>query len=353
MDTDVVVALIAASAAVVTSFGTVLWSVWSHRQGLIHQRQLQADLDLAARERDALKAKLDLARDAAASRRAYEYEGLQRLYDRYEPLRFQLMEAVLHAGWRVQSLARSARLGDIAPSGEGWLAQIDGYYLAIAVYELMLPAALFRLMKRQLTFVDFSLDPRIAWEYRLAKGYYLGPSNDFSLAALPKALPYEPDVADWRERRRDSPARHWRQGASIGILDSFLDQLIRRGPDGAWEVVPFGEFYDRVGADPADEGAPRDALRDRYRQIADVFVGFHPETRPVLWRVLLYQVVFAYAFHASGRARTAGEALDASVPDLPEALVGKYQVGDLEATKATLALVTERARKETSYAFSL
>ncbi|HHO51886.1 MAG TPA: hypothetical protein ENK18_13650 [Deltaproteobacteria bacterium] len=376
MDTEVVVALIAAITAAGTSLVSVLWNMRSLQHSHEHQESLRASdaqiqrslqeataelqrrSEAASLELEQLRSQLQLERDAADSRRSYEFEGLRRLYERYEPLRFQLMEATLHAGWRVQSLARSARLGDIRPDGSGWMEDSTGYYLAITVYELMLPAVLYRIMRRCLTFVDFSLEARIEWEYRLARSYTLGLSNDFSLAAFPGAeLPYEPGVDDWRERRRITPAQHWRQGLSIGILDSFLEQMTQQGPDGALEPISFGAFYDRIRRAPTNtpDGAAKDPLQEQYPIVADVFLGFHPTTRPVLWRVLLYQVVFAHAYFRSWQASRSGDTTQTphQIPDLPEALVEKYTIGDGVDVAAEIRIATERARKETEYAFSL
>ncbi len=375
MGTEVVVALIAAVTAVVTSVVSTVWSWRNLQQNMEHQRALSAsearvqegiqqataDLqrrsEIAARDLEQLRSTLQLAEQTATSRMSYELEGRKRLYDQYEPLRFQLMEAALHAGWRVQSLARSARRGDIRPDGGGWLEDKTGYYLAVTIYELALPSVLYRILRRRLTFVDFSLDARIEWEYRLAKGYALGLSNDFSLATVPDGvLPYDPGVADWHHRRAISPAEHWRQGLSIGILDSFLEQLTQRGPDGTTEAISFGTFYDRIRGRRAEASSQLrvDPLLEQYLEVADVFQGFHPTTRPVLWRVLLYQVVFAYAFFRSWESRS-DPAPEGShqIPDLPEALIQKYAVEGSHDIHEEIRIATLRARKEIDYAFSL
>lgn len=374
METEVVVALIAAITAVGTSLVSTLWSMRSLKTSHDHQAalrtsdaqlqrslqeataELQRRAEASSRELEQLRSTLQLERDAAGSRRSYELEGLQRLYEQYEPLRFQLMEAALHAGWRVQSLARSARLGDIRPDGSGWMADPAGYYLAITVYELMLPSVLYRILRKRLTFVDFSLDARIEQEYRLARSYALGLSNDFSLAMADDApLPYEPGVSDWQQRRQADPARHWRQGLSIGILDSFLEQMSQPGPDGTPEPLSFGAFYDRVRGRRSPSGGDSDPLREQYAIVADVFQGLHPTTRPVLWRVLLYQVVLAHAYFRSWQASRGGDDAQTThpIPDLPEALVEKYATGDSPDTAAEFRIATERARREIDYAFSL
>ena len=341
MELEAIVSLITAATALGTAVGSLLWSRWSLQRTLDHERELQgAELRL-----EQLRASLQEERDAASSRRSYEFEGLRRLYEQVEPVRFQLMEAALGAGWRVQSLARSARIGDIRPDGTGWMADPRSYYMAITIHDLMLPAVLYRILRRRMTFVDFSLDPRVEWEYRLARSYYLGPTNDFSLAAVEgAALPYTPGVPDWRVRRADEPAQYWRQGLSVGLLDAFLEQL-----DQDDRPMSFGTFYARIRS-----GEATDPLLEHYLSVADVFTGFHPATRPVLWRGLLYQVVFAHTIFQSWRAAGSDAAVeDREVPALPADLMAKYAWSDDVDAAAEFAVVLGRARHETEYAFSL
>ncbi len=207
MDPAVISAIIAASIAFITSILSLIASYFNNR------RQ-----QLSARKLEMLKANIQSERDEDAARRSYIFEGKKRMYEEYEPIRFQLAEAVIHAAWRVQSIARSARRNDIKTNGDGWLSSANDYYLMVLIYDLMLPAAWFRIMKKKLTFIDFSLDSRIEWEYILAKSYYLSFTDDFLLAKIPGAeLEYDPNHKDWQNLRKTNPSVYWRQGGNFPI----------------------------------------------------------------------------------------------------------------------------------------
>lgn len=213
------------------------------------------------------------------ARREYQYKARLRLYEEYEPLLFQLVEASENALYRVQSLARSARLRDINRDGSGWL-DTDAYYLASTLYTMLAPLAVFRLMRRKLTLVDLNVDPLLARQYQVAKQLYMMLSEDFEFAALKPVLPYEPFVANWTQERRRDPQRHWRQGVATRRVDNSVDALIIADAAGHERLMSFGQF-DGLFADDASD------LHREVAVVADIFQGFHPATRPILWRILV------------------------------------------------------------------
>src|SRR5208337_2908209 len=60
---------------------------------------------------------------------------------------FQLFEAAEHAYFRVKSLARTSRSGNLGTGPASWIDRA-GYYLRSTVYRMLLPAAIFRLIQR-------------------------------------------------------------------------------------------------------------------------------------------------------------------------------------------------------------
>lgn len=252
------------AAAFVTALASLAVAIVNARATRKLQRE-KADRDDLAAEQNA--------------RREYQYKARLRLYEEYEPLLFQLVEASENALYRVQSLARSARLRDINRDGSGWLAT-DAYYLASTLYTMLAPLAVFRLMRRKLTLVDLNVDPLLARQYQVAKQLYMMLSEDFEFAALEPKLPYEPFVANWTEARLSEPQRHWRQGVATRRIDNSVDALIVLDTAGHERLMSFGQF----------DGLFADANSDLHREIAvvaDIFQGFHPATRPILWRILV------------------------------------------------------------------
>ena len=230
-------------------------------QNQVDLERLRAQLSEQGKERDA--------------RRDYEYDAHKRLYEQCEPLLFQLAELAEHSYYRVFSLARSARLGKLPKWLDG-----EGYYLRSTIYKLIAPLVVFRQIQQRLTFVDLTLDRGIANQYRLLKLLYLTFTDPFDFAKLPQKIEYDPDVEDWEVRRRENPQKYWRQGLYLGALDNAIDALIK--PGRTMRLKTYGEFE----AEFLDDNSK---TRSQCRTVADILLHFHPQQRPVLWRMLWTQ----------------------------------------------------------------
>jgi hypothetical protein len=163
MTTPIEVALIAALVS-------LLVSLYQVAKGYRNQRELEK-----------LKSGLAAEQAEQAAWREYRYRALQRLYDEYEPLRFQLVEAVEGAKNQIEDLGnksviRRQGIEGVLPSGQ--------YLLLATIYHLLLPGAVFRIIRRRLTLVDLRLDPRIELQYALAKRALLVLSDDARVAQL-------------------------------------------------------------------------------------------------------------------------------------------------------------------------
>ena len=214
------------------------------------------------------------------ARRDYQYEARKRLYHEYEPLRFQLLESSENALRHIKDIAAKAHAGDLGPNG--WPASRRHYYLKESIYRLLLPCAVYKLMTKRITLVDLQLDPLIHAQYILAKAVCLSYTHDFALADISK-LPYTPYVADWREKREENPKQYRRQGFPIGRLDNALDALIESRGDDSYNIASFGRFEEKF--DSVEDSDVRSGLGI----VRDMFFEFHPDTRPILWRILTVQ----------------------------------------------------------------
>jgi hypothetical protein len=275
-------------------------------QGDVQQRVQTALEAERARFQDSLttlKATLDDRNSASAARRHYQYEARKRLYDEVEPLLFQVYEALEEAHHRVKSLARTARNGDL-----GWLAR-PGYYLNSTVYKLLLPVAHLRLMQRRMTFVDLGLDPHIERRYLLLKLYARSLTDDFSFAQASPELSYDPNHADWRQRRKELPAVYAQQGLMVGDLECVADLFINQEGEKS-RAMSYGEF----------DGLLNKVEIDRSLQEAFLlFQGFSPRARPVLARMLVAQACLSRLilsiYHADDATGSLRQCYDQVVDD--------------------------------------
>jgi len=199
-----------------------------------------------------------------------------------------LYEFSIGAVKRVGSLARTARTGHLSSNTKGWLS-VDAYYTLSTVYKLMAPLVVVKIIQRRLTLIDLTLDTRIRAQYSLANCLYLSFTADFKLAkANPKLhydpnLEFDPSCTDFTVKIEKEPEKYCRQGLSIGRLDNAVEALII--PDGKDSVrcMSFGEF-EAMYEDKSSN------LHKKFSEVISMFLNFHPQTRPILWRILITQV---------------------------------------------------------------
>lgn len=241
----------------------------------------------AQRELEELKSALADQSKERDARRDYEYEARKRLYEELEPVLFKLVETADEAWYRVLSLARSARLGSITPAS-GWLFSTDGYFLVSTMHRLFAPMAVIGLMQEKLTLVDLTLERRLRDQYYLAKALERTFTDDFAIAGFEPKLPYEWDVPDQETARKTDPKVHWPQGLPLGRLDIAAAAMIAREGEAPPRLMRFGQFS-------AEYANPQSAVRAAFTRVGELFYGFHPESRPVLWRILVTQAVMLRA----------------------------------------------------------
>ena len=267
-DLKVLVAVTAAAAAIVVA----LISFVSTRSNQRDVERLKADLADRKGEADA--------------RRTYTCEALQRLYRQYEPIRFHLVEACESAQDMIAQLAELASVR--TPNDVGTLPR--GNYLRVArVYHLLLPAVYFKVMQSRLTLVDLEASRPTFLQYLLAKQACSILTRDREIAGF-FGLTYTPYVTGWRELRAESPQRYRRQGFPLGRFENALNAFLTTQQDGQPRVLSFGDFEALLAStEHLDYNTPLGAA-------IDLFDEFEPDTRPVLWRTLLCQVVMYRLF---------------------------------------------------------
>jgi hypothetical protein len=289
MATDGQSAIVAAEvAALLALLGTVVTAIASIAIALWTQRNVQklAQLNATWTQQNAqtlaqLNAALGKQKSEEDARRDYEYEARKRLYQECEPLMFQLVELSENALYRIHSLVRSTKQGNLPR----WLRD-DDYYTASTLYRLLAPVVIYKLLQRQLTTVDLRLDKNIDSHYQLAKlvAWSFSADFDFAWGLNGSRIEYQPNDENWKELRVTDPATYWRQGLPIGRLDNAVESLIIRDPDadGHQRIMSFGMFESQLHETNSQ-------VRGCFSIVRDVITDFHPETRPVLWRMLVAQ----------------------------------------------------------------
>jgi len=242
---------------------------------------------------ETLKNQLAKERSRDDARLEYEYHARQRLYEQYEPMRFQLLEAAETAKCQIETMSEQSLDHDFQRLGS---TPTGNYWLLGTIYHLLHPAAVFRIAQRRLTLVDLRIDLAINIEYTLAKKAYLVLSHDARMADV-ASLPYTPYVDEWRQKRELNPAQFRRQGLPLGRLDNAIGTLLVKAGEPGERIATFGEFeaqFTNVAVE--DVSGPAGAARD-------LFGGFNPTTKPVLWRLLLAQFVMYKALSVSIRRK--------------------------------------------------
>jgi hypothetical protein len=217
------------------------------------------------------------------ARRAYEYEALKRLYDVYEPLRVRMLDCTDNAVRQITDMAGRPGRSQTTESS-------PGYRLKATVYYLLAPLVVARMIERRLTLVDIGLSERIHTEFVLAQAVCRSLADEACAAQIDPELPYSPYVQGWREKRLVCPQRFRRQGLPLGRLNTALDALHVTRPEGAETLTSFGEFEPLLaGLDTSDVHSGLGAARD-------LFLEFDPTARPVLWRVLVIQMLLYWCY---------------------------------------------------------
>jgi hypothetical protein len=280
-------------AALITGGCALAVAVYSAISGYRRERMLREQGFHFDSELEARKSELARADAAARARTEYEYSARLSLYQRFEPLLFQLAGLAEMAVDRIRNLTNPSVWADLVlaepsidGSGRPPMAAAD-YELTSTLYGLFAPLAVVRFMTRQLTLVDLSLEERVELPYYLASCLYGSFSDDARLAATAPPLKYEPFHPQWRELRQADPATYWWQGLRMGRLENILDLFTVSGSEAAGSrLCSFGEFeqlYERI----LKEGDER--TRKTIAVASNGLVSFRPESKPVYWRVLIVQ----------------------------------------------------------------
>lgn len=264
MNTATLISLITALLALLGAVLVALFNAFANNKTLEEIERLKADLSEQKAEKDA--------------RRDYLYEARKRLYEECEPLFFQQYELSQRGFRRIRSLARTAGGGDLS-GRDGWLS-VDGYYAQSTMYYLFAPLTTFYLIRQRLTLIDLTLDRKIYFQYTLARILYESFSADFKLARQEPVVDYNPNEAT-NENIKENSIKYTRQGMVFGRLEATAACLLTE-KNGVSRCLSFSEFEKEY----SDKNSP---IYKHFRLVFEIFKNFHPQAKPVLWRILITQ----------------------------------------------------------------
>ncbi len=244
---------------------------------------------------------------------SYRFEARKRLYSVCEPLLFQSTEQAIEASARIRGLAKAAKGGQLRADGSGWLDSSGNYFFMSTVFNLLAPLTSFSILQRRLTTIDLSLDTAVRAKYETLKLIFFSFKNDWNLAEWGGegvALDYDRNRTDVGEPERDrllreDPQRFAPQGLYRAMLYVVAEAFITSGhepaPGAAERCITFGEFqqaWQGVESKRAKLNRPfgrftrlaaETPMEPVFDPLVELFAGFHPLRKPVLWRVLLSQ----------------------------------------------------------------
>jgi hypothetical protein len=277
--TAIIVAVISLASSVSVAVFAYVNSQRLQKLNSAQEEKLTRINNVNSQELEKLKKKLGDEKSEQDARRDYEYEAKKRLYQEYEPLLFQFNELSESAYRRIIGVAKNIKYGNLTPSN-GWLGTINGYYMVNTLYRFLAPLAIFRLMQRRLTLFDLNLNPMFSTQYLLAKILYRTFSKDFVLSRMNPRLNYDP-YSQKHVDRKNHPEKYQLQGVYLGKVDNMADALIKEEADKTLRIMSFGEFQ--------REYFKTDVVHEIFKDISNLFFNFHPNSSPVLWRILITQ----------------------------------------------------------------
>jgi hypothetical protein len=279
LNTDLLVALVAGCFGIA---GTVIASVFASKQAATARKVARID----QAQKDAADEARHEREGEGDARREYNYQAQKRLYELYEPLRFQLVHASARALRRISEISLEPPPAAL-PDEKTTTAPV---YLYQTAYDLLAPLALVSLVERQMTLVDLRVDSQAALEFWLAKGLTDVIADDVLLARIDPPLPYSPYVENWKNLREQDPRQYQRQGLDPGELETVLGLLVTTTNSGTDRLRSSGEFVAHI-RELAVSGAANgtDCL-------GMLFDSFTPNERPVLWRILVTQTLLYGCF---------------------------------------------------------
>jgi hypothetical protein len=210
------------------------------------------------------------------ARRDYEYSAKKKLYESYEPLLFQLSELSDMAFSRIEGIAKNAKEGTRLDN-QIW-QQFDSHYFRTTIYNVFAPLAIFKLIQKKLTFADFRIEEGIFLQYSLIKTLFYSFADDFKIARMRDLPEDKVYFARWNNQHKVFDPTFERQGLQSNKIDVIANAFLV-ADDKDIRLRTFAEFEAGLESD--------NGFNEKIKEAFALFKGFHPDTKPILWSILL------------------------------------------------------------------
>lgn len=201
--------------------------------------------------------------DAAAAKRAYEYDARKRLYTITRPLLFQLGELCETSNTRIEKILTGVirlRPGSSA--------------LVTTTYRLAAPLALVRLLQQQLTTVDLGLDLGLRNQYLVARELTSVFNIGWVLSTVGDPIAYREHL-DHHKGQEKEPRQH----LTVRQLNSVIESLTKRDSDGNAVRLKSPIEFENECTDPSSD------ILERCAGMLNLLGRASPSSS-VLWRIL-------------------------------------------------------------------
>jgi hypothetical protein len=261
-----------AMTSLIVSFGSGFFTYF-------FTKKRDKEINKNEKEIENLRNELEIKKDEKNARQDYEYEARKRLYQKFDPLLFQFNELGENSLKRIRAFARESRNNKLIE----WLSNSNGYYFTNSIYRLIAPLSVFKLMQEELTIYDMNLVPKIRTQYYIIKSISHTLSHDFKLANAEPRIPYDPH-SESNSQMMDKTGRRT-QGFVQGKLDQLVDIfIVQENINNVLRkrLISYGEFENLY---------PELRKSGKLNMAIELFSDFHPQTKPILWRILITQAI--------------------------------------------------------------
>lgn len=283
-------------AAIVGAVATLLSSLIAAAVNFRTKKKFDQDLarlnSELAKNQEQLKAALGKEKSLFDARLDYEFDARKRLYLECEPLLFQASNAAVDAKERVIGLAANAGRGFLKPGTGSWLQ--DGYYLRSTLFRIFQPLVFLKAITKKMSQIDFGVDSNIGRRIAILQTLHSLLSSGFEMAkAAQSPRAYDPYAKVSQAQRDKHPEKYVRQSLVMGVIDEMVDHMVVEQACIPW--YQFNKKFDARGHD-----------KKIFAEVRSWIFIFHPQTRPVLWRVLIGYAACC-EFYLSGERLDADE----------------------------------------------
>lgn len=152
------------------------------------------------------------------------------------------------------------------------------------MYDLFAPMAAFTIFRNRVTLFDLSLIPIMSFYYSVGKIIFYMFDDDNEFARLKPAIQYKYSNEEINKYTHDREGFDIKtiEGAARSLVINPTSDQTKDDPDIRPRVMTYSEFSVKNEKSILEH-------QDAFRTIARRLSVFHPETKPLFWRIMIAQ----------------------------------------------------------------